>query len=288
MWTNRTLPLLLALAGCAPDEPKGGGNEATCGSEADTEVLVLSHITFAREVEGVSVGFDLDDQATAAGSSAGCGVADAVDPDGNPGVDNAFARLLPALELTEGAALEQIVAEAIRSGGLLAMVELSRVDDLQDDTCLDVAVLGGLGVPMVGYDGEILPAQTFDRDPEVPATVVDGVRLTGGTLEVGPTPLDLPFAFLDARVVFHLESARMRLVREPDGRVHGMVAGGIAIATLSQLAHDTGIGAEVEDLLDGALGLMADLAPDATGACTQISVTLEFEALQAFFYDGPS
>lgn len=272
------------LVACAP-EPEGPRGEATCGDPADTEVLVLSRITFARETAGSSVGFDLDGHDTAAGSAEGCGVGDAVSPDGTTGVDNAFARLLPALELTEGAALESIVAESIRGGGLLAMVQLARVDDPLDDACVDLSVLGGLGVPMVGYDGEILPAQTFDRDPDVPATHVTGAAIRDGVVEVGPTPLDMPFAFLDADVVFHLEGARVRLVREPDGRVHGMLAGGMAIATLSQLAHDTGIGVEVEELLDSVLGLMADLAPDATGACTQISVTLEFEALQAFFYD---
>ena len=40
-----------------------------------------------------------------------------------------------------------------------------------------------------------------------------------------------------------------------------------------------------EQLLDGMLGFNADLAPDPSGVCQQISITLEFEAVEAFFYE---
>lgn len=280
----RALVLPLVLIGCAAPEPEGRDRADDCASGGETEVLVLSQIRFAREQGGISEGFDLDGETSVGGGSTGCGVADATTADGTPGIDNSFARLLPALELTEGAAIEAIIQEAINSGGLLAMVRLDDVEDPVDDACVDLSVLGAVGVPMVGADGVILPAQTFDPDPDTPESRVPGASIDGGVIEDGPVDLDLPFRFLDADVVFHVQSGRLRLVRAEDGSYSGLVGGGIAIQTLSDLAHDTGIGAEVEDLLDAVLGVSADLAPGPDGACEQISVTLEFEAIQAFFY----
>ncbi len=277
------LPLL--LVGCAPEKERDGKRTDSCESPGSTEVLVLSEIRFARETAGVSVGFDLDGETSTGGGSTGCGVADARSPDGELGIDNSFARLLPALELTEGAALELIVQEAINSGGLLAMVQLDRVDDPWDDSCVDMSVLGGVGLPMVGADGYLLPAQTFDRDAEVPESTVRNAVITDGVLEDGPVDLNLPFTFLDAEVVFNVKQGKLRLERQEEGRYTGVVGGGIAIQTLSDLAHNTGIGEEVEDLLDAVLGVSADLDPGPDGECRQISVTLEVEAIQAFFYE---
>ncbi len=277
------LPFL--LLGCAPEKERVKDRADSCESGGASQVLVLSEIRFARDIDGVSVGFDLDGEASTGGGSTGCGVADATSPDGIGGIDNSFARLLPALELTEGAALELIVQEAINSGGLLAMVQLDDVEDPWDDACVDMSVVGGLGVPMVGADGFLLPAQTFDRDPKVPASTVRDAVIADGVLEDGPVDLNLPFTFLDAEVVFNVKQGRLRLERQEEGRYTGVVGGGIAIQTLSDLAHNTGIGPEVEDLLDAVLGVSADLDPGPDGECQQISVTLEVEAIQAFFYE---
>lgn len=281
----RWSPIVLLVACGSKDAAPKPDRADDCFSGGRTEVAVIQQLTFAREVDGTSVGFDLDQDVSTAGGSGGCGVADMTSPEGTPGIDNSFARLLPALELTEGAALEAIVQEAINSGGLLVMMQLDDVEDPFDDECVSMSVMGGVGVPMVGADGLILPAQTFDPDPDSPVTQVDGLVLSDGVVEGGPIDLDLPFAFLDADIVFEVEEGRMRMERHDDGRITGMVGGGIAIQALSDLAHNTGIGEEVENLLDAVLGVSADLAPGPTGECEQISVTLEFEAIQAFFYE---
>ena len=91
------------------------------------------------------------------------------------------------------------------------------------------------------------------------------------------------FPFVE--IVFEVEAAQARMQRHEDGTVTGLLGGGIAIQALSDLAHNTGIGAEVEELLDSVLGISADLAPGPDGQCEQISVVLEVEAIPAFFYD---
>mgnify|MGYP001322758305 CR=1 FL=1 len=73
--------------------------------------------------------------ASAGSGTDGCGRADFTSPDGVPGIDNAFARLRPALDLTEASALELIIQEAINSGGLLATVQLDGLHHPTDDAC---------------------------------------------------------------------------------------------------------------------------------------------------------
>lgn len=277
--------LLLLIAGCAPDEDRPKKSVDDCATGGATELALLSKVSFVRDASGVSRGFDLDGETSSAGGPSGCGVGDQVDPDGNPGIDNSFARLMPALEQTEAAALESVIQEAIRSGGLLAVIQLDDVEDPFDDACVDLSLTNGVGLPMIGADGEVLPYQTFHRDPDAPVSRVDALSIEGGVVEGGPLDLDLPFAFLDADIVFHVEGVQLRLERHEDGRLTGLLGGGIAIQDLSDLAHNTGISAEVEDLLDSVLGFAADLAPNEAGECEQISVVLDFEAIPAFFYD---
>jgi len=276
----------LVLIGCSGKGGGDGDEVAACAQAGQTEVMVLRQISFPREVDGVSPGFDLDEVVTASGDSTGCGVGDFVAEDGTMGIDNSFARLRPALDTTEAAALDSIVLEAINSGGLLAIVQLDGVgDDPFNDDCVDISIRAAVGVPMVGNDGLLLPGQTFAIDPDADVSTVKGVRIVDGVLEGGPVDLRLPFKFLDADVVFWLQNGRLRLERDDEGRMWGHVGGGIHTDELSALAHETGIDETVEVLLDSVLGLNADLAPDETGTCEQLSITLEVEAVQAFFFE---
>ena len=281
----RWLPFLFLIA-CAEPEKTGKADKLdTCAPGGSSELLVLRSLSFPREEAGVTVGFDLDNDVTMPGGLAGCGVADQVAPDGTPGIDNSFARLRPALDTTEASALDDIVHEAINSGGLLAMVQLDDVQDVYDDDCVDVSVTSALGAPMVGNDNMVLPAQTFQVDPDAPVSRVEGASIVDGRLRDGPIDLDLPFVFLDADVTFHLRNGQILLERGENGLYSGVIGGGIAIQDLSDLAHNTGIDQTVEQLLDSILSFNADLNPDENGVCQDISVTLEFEAVKAFFFE---
>jgi len=282
----RWMPLLLIGCSAPGNDGKKNAKKDTCRRGGTTELLVLRTLNFPREEEGVTPGFDLDGDVTEPGGFHGCGVADQVAPDGTEGIDNSFARLRPALDATEASALDDIVHEAINSGGLLAMVQLDDVEDVYDDACVDVSVTSALGTPMVGNDNLMLPAQTFEIDPEAPVSTVGGAEIIDGVLRDGPVDLDLPFQFLDADVIFHLRGGQILLERGENGIYTGVIGGGIDIQDLSDLAHNTGIDQTVEDLLDTILTFNADLSPDENGVCQEISVTLEFEAVKAFFYDG--
>ena len=106
------LPTMLTLAACS---------NVPCGS-GDTQTGVVSELVFARvDDAGVSKGFDLDEATSDEGGLSGCGIGDYTDPDGSNGVDNAMARLLPALDLTEAVAMEDLILQMINSGELLLM-----------------------------------------------------------------------------------------------------------------------------------------------------------------------
>jgi hypothetical protein len=281
---SRILPVLLLMMGCV-EPSEDDAIAGVCPSTGTTELIVLSQIVFPREVDGVTSGFNLDDDVSFAGGSTGCGIEDQLGPNGEEGIDNAFARLRPALDATEAEALDLIVMEAINSGGLLMMAELENVDDLYNDDCVNMSVTGAVGVPMVGADGVLLPAQTFERNAESEVSSVEGLEIVDGSVLGGPVNLSMPFEFLDAQVSFNLTGGLMQITRDERGGISGMVGGGVNISELSALAHGTGIDETVEIILDSLLGLNADLAPDDTGVCQEISITLEFDAVEAFWFE---
>jgi hypothetical protein len=282
------LAVLIALTtGCdvengAPDEV----NDATCEPSGERVTLIARSLRFARATDGVSDGFDLDGVTTSAGDDEGCGVADLNSPDGQTGVDNAVAGLLPILDLTEAVVLEDLVADSIRNGALLLMADLEGVDDTQDDACVELRVLKGQGVPMIGNDGELLPHQTFAIDPQATSDIAPAA-FEAGVFTAGPIGyVALPITVLDLNTTLELFDARVRLVESEDGVWRGVLAGGVTLQQLTDIASLQNISDEVYALIGPALTRLADLAPDEAGACQQLSVALELEMVPAFAYDG--
>lgn len=267
------------LACAAPDDTGD-----TCDPAAPVDALfVVRALTFARPAGGVSHGFDLDGVTTAAGDPTGCGVPDDIGADGRSGVDNAFARLLPALALTEAQAVEEIIATTITSGELLLTVALSDVDG-RDDRCVGVEVGRARGVPMLGTDGLLLPGQTFDPDPDVPTVRVDGAALRDGSLEVGGLDLQLPLTVFGVNLLVALPGAALRIDLAEDGDSSGYFAGPADTAYLASVARGDNVDPAVAGLLETLLAKNADLTPNELGVCADISVTFDFVAVSAFWF----
>jgi hypothetical protein len=293
-------PWLLLLA-CSNDPapasgpPKSDDSAAgdsaepeTCDDLSDTEVVVISSLLFSRADEaGVCAGFDLDGLTTAAGDEPGCRIPDYTSPEGLPGVDNAFARLIPALELTEARAVEGLIAAAIESGELLLAIELEDVDSPTDDGCVNLNVLRATGEPMIGTDDTMLPGQTFDRDASLPGSRVEGLRIEGGSFEAGPLDLTLPIQVLDASLEFHMTQGRVHGTIDPEtGAMTGYFGGSVDWAYLADVAASQGVDPTVAALLENLLSANADMDLDGDGACGEISVTFVFEAVPAYFFGG--
>jgi hypothetical protein len=249
-----------------------------CDQLEQTQVAVVTEMWFARiSDDGVSVGADLDQE------TGGCGVEDLDNPQGGSGVDNSFGTLIPILELTEGAAIEIYIQNLINNGEVLIMVEMEDVDDAQNDTCVNVNLLRGLGDPTVGTDKIIESGQTFDRNLELPMSRAEGQTILDGAMEASPLEFNLPFNIFDIELEFNLHDSTLRFEQGTDGHHTGYIAGGLYINEIIDFVdgrNDIDIGDLVIDLVT----TRADLWPDQNGQCQGISVVFEFKAKPAFFY----
>lgn len=257
-----------------------------CGDPADQRVVVFSELLFARSVDGVAEGFDLDGVVSDGTAPADCGVSDLTGPNGEAGIDNAWSNLLPALELTEAAAIEGLIQDAINSGEVLMAVELSALGDQADDDCVDLRVLRANGQPFLGTDDRILPGQTFDPDPTRTPVVIKAAAVHDGVLRASHFDLLLPLSVFGKSFEFTLEDATIEVHLDEGGGAHGVVAGGLSVAYALEVASTDDVDTALVDVMGQLLGLNADLGYDpATGECSHVSLAFEWTAVSSFWFE---
>lgn len=269
--------LMMGCTGKSEDSSSNQVEEQACDQLEHTQVAVITEMWFARINDGESWGADLDQGGTA------CGVEDLTDPEGNGGIDNGFGALLPALELTEGAAIEVYIQNLINSGEILILVEMEDVDDPHEDACVHVNLLRGLGEPTVGTDKIIESGQTFDRDLDLPLSRTEGQSIVDGSLVATPLEFSLPFTIFDVNLTFNLHESTLRFDQGVEGHHTGYLAGGLFTEEITSFVEgrdDIGIADLVVTMVEGR----ADLWPDESGVCQGISVVFEYKAKPAYFY----
>lgn len=271
------------------DGKKKGDKSAArqCDGVGPSQVLLTRQVTFSRMDDAleVSPGFDLDGFVGSTSDPRGCYVEDFVDPEGVEGIDNSMARLLPVLETTEAAVLEPLVQDSINGGALLLMVEMTDLDNTVDDDCVDVDIFKGVGQPMIGNDGWLLPNQTVVLDPDSPVTPTSS-SMINGRLDAGPIDvIALPIQVLDLDTTLELFDARIRLEENEDGSWSGLMAGGLLVDAIVETATLQNIDPAVFDLIEPVLFAVSDLDPDDSGTCQQLSVTMELDMVPAFVYE---
>ncbi len=273
---------VLALLACNPSED-GVPVDPMCDDAGDELVLLDRTILFSREVDGVSDGFDLDGELTADGGPTGCGVPDYVSSDGEPGVDNAFAAMLPALDATEAQAAEALVQQTIAEGGLLLATRITDLDDPWNDPCVGIEIVRLSGAPLLGNDGFVLPYQTFELDETVPVARVDSVAQADG-LEIG-----IPLQVFDVTLDLVLHDASIRLTHVgaddagglPEGSWRVLMGGGIDTWKIQAVADEENVDDGLSALVAALIAANADLSPEG-GVCTQLSMTFRADAIPAF------
>jgi len=277
---------LLAFAPLGCTDNPGDSRPAACSGTDENATALFTSLRFGREHDdGSAPGFDLDNDVSVLGGASGCGRPDHLDPEGVEGIDNAFARIVPLLEQTEAVAVEGIVLDHIESGVLLLVLELDDLDDPTDDECVDFTLGRGVGEVLLSADSEILPHQTFERDPDLPSSSVDSMVLSEGRLDAQPIDFSMPVNIFGAELDLQLQQGAVRVNLQEDGSMSGFVAGGVDIYTIIGIANDNAVDDEVRDLLDTMLHASADLDPDGDGTCDQISATLEFNATPAYLFE---
>ena len=270
--------MILYWLACTGPEPVDD-----CGSVDDRASWVVPHLDFARRDDnGQGLGFDIDGHTTSAGDSDGCGIADITSPDGAQGIDSAFSGILPTLEATQAVAVSGLIEDSIKSGELLIVPELTRLDSLEDDSCADFGLWRGEGVPMIGTDGELLDAQTFERSDHEPGEV-SGVVLEDGTFLAAPFEYTLPVQILDVFVTFHMQRTHLEMTLDEDGTMQGRFGGAVPLTDFDVITELDDIG-DVGELLEGLLPYAADIDLDDDGTCDAMTIVFEIEGTEAFFY----
>ncbi|HCH66727.1 MAG TPA: hypothetical protein DFR83_28245, partial [Deltaproteobacteria bacterium] len=198
------------------------------------------------------------------------------------GIDNAFAALVPVLESIGAAAVEGLITDAINSGELLILAEIQRVDDVENDSCVDLELHRGEGLPLMGTDGNIQMDQTFLVDPSRPSTFAEGGQIAHRTFEIQDITISLPVQILDEFIELDLEGASLQLRWLDNGEAVGRLAGGVSVSSLAgQIGAISDIGS-LQDAVPALLEGAADLWPDENGSCTHLSVGMDVTARPAF------
>jgi hypothetical protein len=251
-----------------------------CGDPEDRVVVVVTTLAYMRGEEGVSWGFDVDGTEDDV-----CDHDDYTSPDGVSGIDNGMAILIPLLEASEAKVIEGLLNSTIVEGRLLLAVEITRVDDLQNDSCVDVEFFQATGDPLLGTDGGILPGQTLIRDTSKPTSSITGMSIVDGVLDAFPMNLDLPLSILDAEFEFNLTDGGLQIQFGEDGLHTGFFAGVAEADEIYEIAYSSdGIDDTIQGLIEQIVPLAQDVKNDQ-GECANLSAGLEFEAGEIFLYE---
>jgi hypothetical protein len=270
-------------AGPVPDAPPPS-SLPTCSEQPGDPMHMVARLSFVRaDSRGISRGLNIDGRVSPGTDPANCLHENMVSPDGEEGIDNQFATLLPALEAVGGDAIEGLMQAAVYEGDLLLGIEILGLDDPFDDACVQVRISRGSGVPILGADGTLLAGQTYARKTDGAVVVLDQVRIQDGMLEAGPFELDLPVKILDREIRVRLLNTRIRLFTGPvrEGWT-GLVAGAIQLDEIYALALEARPD-PISYLIENIVGEAADQLPDEDGVCQGLSATLQIETRPGFY-----
>ena len=284
MRSNAMISLMVWFAGLACDEAASQapnpvpdpGVMAPVRSEAPAltrRTFVVTDLAFVDLAgPGVADGFDLD----RVEGTAGCGQPDLASPDGRAGIDNQLAGLLPILRMTEAAALDGLVQEAVNGGLTMFIVDL---DGLGSDDLSVRLRRGGGPTPILDTAGRIEADQTFRIHPDTPENQAAATQ-TGDIITSADFVLALPATVLNASFTLHAPVARMEFVLNPDGSADGILGGAVLIDGFVDLANT--VATSIGDLATNLLRSRADLLPDADGRCTAMSAYFRVHLEPAF------
>ncbi len=291
---RRLLPLLMvAMLGCGSDEPESTTSrgdeldENECGVLDKTpEAYVVRKLVFTGANAGVSQGLDLDGRVSDRSDDLSCNQIDFVDPDGNEGIDNQFALLVPALDAVTGGgeSVDALIQRTINSGNVLLTIETQRNESWDSDPCVEVTVARATGSPLVGADGFLEIGQTLDRDLDAPSAYVAEATITDGALLAGPIDLNLPLTVDAFDLVLTIRNAYIRVEKVEDGLVRGIISGGVVVEEIVEQISEIGASSEVLDVAATVMKNSADLNPNDAGVCQDLSATFEIEASSVFFF----
>lgn len=243
----------------------------------------------------VSRGLDLDgDDGTGDPPPGTCKHKNFVSEDGRRGIDNQLFAVEGCMRGYMGhkGQVYQFGNEQMRNGRLAFMVQVSGIDDEQNDDSIDVTLLYSLD-PMSKDAGgkQVLPDYTF-RATDKPEYTHHFARLRGRIVKGVITTervSQLRFHLINSIPVV-LHQAGMRLEILPDGSIKGVAAGyqewrKIVNANGHSLQESL-FGSQVAAMYNAHQRAADGLKNPVTGECDGISYTYDIEGVPAFLPPG--
>ncbi|MDX2145567.1 MAG: hypothetical protein SFV19_19600 [Rhodospirillaceae bacterium] len=248
-----------------------------------------------RTVKGkTSYGFNLDGNVDGSATPKSCKHENFTGASGEAGVDNQLYRLLGChYGWRRNGVLDTFGNEERRNSGRgVILIEVTGVDDTQNDDNVDVAFYRAIDPFPIDSSGRILPYASYrvDMNNGKPryGTVAKG-KLAGGVLTTEPVDIKLPFYGNSAYAEVDLRDMKMELntALNADSKVKGLVGGYYDFDKwweyMLKLEFLIATGDWSCPALYTAAKELADGYPDpATGECTAISSAFRFDALPAF------
>jgi hypothetical protein len=260
--------------------------------ENDGFVLPGSHANILRsytitvpDEDGFVPGFNLDGLDTEEGDEDSCRQGDFIDPEGRTGIDNQFADLWRIVQPLVGEATEALIQGAVNEGRIIAVIELSGVDDLTNDENVTLDMFRGRIAPDIGNEGLIAPDQTVYVDREFPIVTVNNAAIVDGVVYARPDSIYLPVDILDSYFVIEMERAQLRFTINEEGHFSGHFGGVVNLSSVFDelLASNAG---EEAALVQPVFYTYADMEKGPDG-CTHASAAFGFEGIGAFVVRYP-
>ena len=250
---------------------------------------VVSEVGFHGELEpGVVYVFNLDGRVSDTSDEETCGKTDFTSSVGEPGVDNQLAAIWPIVDGLVGDQVTSLLQQAISDGRFLLMMELTGLDDPQNDDEVVFKVMRGSLVPQYNADGIIVPAQTYTIDHSFPKSIVTDAKVVDGVLEAGPIEFEVPIFIFDAAFGMKFNDGRLRIELQEDGTFSGVMAGAVNIDSFLGEILQTAAAQEAELVLP-IFQSYADMEK-VDGECKSFSAAFTFKSVSGFvrYLDEPA
>ena len=162
------------------------------------------------------------------------------------------------------------------------LLEISGIQDRQNDECVTVDLYRSHGSPLIGTDGILLDGQTFEKVLDLPHAVVHNVAIVDGQLDAVPLDIELPVQVLDHKLDLLLTDGGFHIELAADGSAQGFLGGAVPLQLFADIIDlpNVNLPENIAPLILAA----GDLFPDEDGSCQDISVAFQYQGIPAHFY----
>ena len=277
--------------------PTGGRDICSAAATFDTPDRVVQKTIQSKVAPGLDLDGAADDSTPAPGT---CAHQSFTGVNGERGVDNQYFRAIACNTFWRGAGTApgpgQTLPDGVRESQLLSVATVMMVrgvDNWRNDEHVQVVLAASPDESPKDVQQRVVGGGSLSMTDEAKWRIVMNGRIQDGVLTTDPTDIALPRMWAGAmKGEFIMKRARLRLTPQPNGELAGQLGGYRPIDNIIGIFMIGGPGVASTSGLDCAsvrktLRLLADGDPDPkTGACSTVSMSIDFVVKPAFVFDG--